>query len=324
MRVTPIVVSAALSVIAASATAQQVADSSFDVSVAQPAFVNRHPRVAIDEAHLNFHTATGRYLPFANLLRNDGLRVQAFTKPFSAESLRDADVLVIANALGAGASAGSDTSPLAFTDTESDAVRDWVREGGALLLISDHTPFGAAAENLAARFGIRFGKGFVLDSVRAIHRSAIASGSNAATLAQGGTLLVFERSGGLLGPHPILAGRDSSERIDRVLTFTGQSVEGPRGAIALLILSATAREARTRADLQAGVNEPPLDHTQGIAMPFGAGRVVALGEAAFMSAQLAGPASGPQPRFQMGMNQPGSDDKQFALNVVRWLARALN
>ena len=29
-------------------------------------------------------------------------------------------------------------------------------------------------------------------------------------------------------------------------------------------------------------------------------------------------------RFQMGMNQPGSDDKQFALNVLRWLAGALD
>jgi hypothetical protein len=304
--------------------AQQVADSSFDVSVAHPAFVSRHPRVAIDEAHLNFHTASGRYLPFANLLRNDGLRVQAFTKPFSAESLRDVDVLVIANALGAGANAGSDTSPPAFTDAECDAVRDWVRSGGALLLISDHTPFGAAAENLASRFGMRFGKGFVLDSVHAVRRSAIASGSNAATLAQGGTLLVFERSAGLLGSHPILAGRDSSERIGRVLTFTGQSVDRPLEAVPLLILPSTAREAKTRADLQSGVNEPPLGHTQGIAMSFGAGRVVTLGEAAFMSAQLAGPANGAQPRFQMGMNQPGSDDRQFALNVVRWLARVLN
>ena len=28
--------------------------------------------------------------------------------------------------------------------------------------------------------------------------------------------------------------------------------------------------------------------------------------------------------FSMGMNMPGTDDKQFALNVVRWLTRLLN
>jgi len=186
------------------APAQQVADSSFDVTVAHPAFVNRHPIVAIDEAHRNFHTATGRYLPFANLLRNDGLRVEASTKPFSAASLRGMDVLVIANALGAGANAGTDASPPAFTDDECDAVRDWVQAGGALLLVSDHTPFGAAAQSLASRFGITFGKGFVLDSVHSFAR--VAGGP----LAQTGTLLVFTREAGLLGQHAILAGRDSS------------------------------------------------------------------------------------------------------------------
>ena len=50
-----------------------------------------------------------------------------------------------------------------------------------------------------------------------------------------------------------------------------------------------------------------------------------LGEAAMMSAQLAG-SGGPDgagtPR-QMGMNHPGSDDKQFALNVERWLTGVL-
>jgi len=38
-----------------------------------------------------------------------------------------------------------------------------------------------------------------------------------------------------------------------------------------------------------------------------------------LSAQLAGPNHQP-----MGMNAPGSDDRQLALNVVRWLTRALN
>lgn len=38
--------------------AQQRADPSFDVSVAAPAYVRADPRVVIDEAHNNFHTAT--------------------------------------------------------------------------------------------------------------------------------------------------------------------------------------------------------------------------------------------------------------------------
>jgi hypothetical protein len=44
-----------------------------------------------------------------------------------------------------------------------------------------------------------------------------------------------------------------------------------------------------------------------------------MAEAAMMTAQLAGP--GGQSKF--GMNAPGSDDRQFAINVLRWLGRRL-
>ncbi len=43
-----------------------------------------------------------------------------------------------------------------------------------------------------------------------------------------------------------------------------------------------------------------------------------MGETAMFTAQLAGPR-----RAAMGMNVPGNDDRQFALNVLRWLARGL-
>ncbi|HEX8246526.1 MAG TPA: hypothetical protein VF541_23680, partial [Longimicrobium sp.] len=58
---------------------------------------------------------------------------------------------------------------------------------------------------------------------------------------------------------------------------------------------------------------------QGVAMAFGAGRVVVLGEAAMLSAQVA-TLPGREP-MRMGMNVPGSDDQQFALNVMHWLSR---
>ncbi len=70
------------------------------------------------------------------------------------------DILVIANALGE-VSDGS-MGP-AFTSMECDAVRDWVRGGGSLLLIADHAPFGDAAAILAQRFGVEMGRGYVMD-----------------------------------------------------------------------------------------------------------------------------------------------------------------
>jgi hypothetical protein len=60
-------------------------------------------------------------------------------------------------------------------------------------------------------------------------------------------------------------------------------------------------------------------------MKFGRGRVVILGEAAMFSAQVIRSTQAGQTReSRMGMNVPGNDDKQFALNVLRWLSGLLN
>ena len=46
------------------AVGQQLADASFKPHIASPAFAEgQGPLVSIDEAHYNFHTATGRYHP---------------------------------------------------------------------------------------------------------------------------------------------------------------------------------------------------------------------------------------------------------------------
>jgi hypothetical protein len=38
-----------------------------------------------------------------------------------------------------------------------------------------------------------------------------------------------------LGDHPITRGRDNSEQVNRVQTFTGQSLKGPEGSTAFLM-----------------------------------------------------------------------------------------
>jgi hypothetical protein len=45
---------------------------------------------------------------------------------------------------------------------------------------------------------------------------------------------------------------------------------------------------------------------------------VVLGEAAMMSAQLAGPQ-----KMKFGMNRPGIDNRQLALNIMHWLSGLL-
>ena len=131
--------------------AQQVADPNFDARVARPAYTKNGPKVLFDEGHHNFHTMTGRYKPFADLVANDGYQVLANPQKFLAQFLKDFDILVISNALGAERMNAPEASNAAFADTECDAVRDWVRGGGALLLIADqyHALAVASAEVIA-------------------------------------------------------------------------------------------------------------------------------------------------------------------------------
>ena len=145
--------------------AQQIADPNFDAKVAKPAYTKNGPKVLFDEAHNNFHTASGRYKPFADLITNDGYQVTPNTQKFSAQTLKGFDLLVISNALGAPRMNQPEAGNPAFTEAECDAVRDWVKGGGALLLIADHAPMGAANQILAQRFGVDMRSAFTSDSV---------------------------------------------------------------------------------------------------------------------------------------------------------------
>ena len=93
--------------------AQQVADTEYKPPIARPAYSpGKGPLVLLDEAHFNFHTATGRYLAFAELLRRDGYVVQGSTAKFTKEALQAAKILVIANALHERNGSGDWTLPI--------------------------------------------------------------------------------------------------------------------------------------------------------------------------------------------------------------------
>jgi len=111
--------------------AQQVPDPDFKPPIEKPAYAEgKGPVVLIDEAHFNFHTASGRYQTFADLLRRDGYVVQASKENFSKESLKAGKILVIANALSQrnGINWNPPFDP-SFTDEEIAAVREWVNQG---------------------------------------------------------------------------------------------------------------------------------------------------------------------------------------------------
>jgi hypothetical protein len=277
-----------------------MADPDFDVSVARPAYKRRGPKVLFDEAHNNFHTASGRYKPFADLITNDGYQVVPNKQPFTPAALAGQQILVISNALGAALMNAPDAGHSAFTEAESDAVRDWVRGGGSLLLIADHTPMGSANQILAQRFGVDMSKAYTVDP------------ENSDKEAQNPGFIVYTRESGRLADHPITRGRNADERLSKVIAFTGQSLKGPADSVAFMKLADTARDAMPGQNV-----DPPsaAGRAQGIAMKLGKGRVVVLGEAGMLSAQVAGPQ-----KLKFGMNRPGIDNRQLALNIMHWLS----
>jgi hypothetical protein len=127
--------------------------------------------------------------------------------------------------------------------------------------------------------------------------------------------LVFSRENKLLASHPITEGRSESERLKLVRSFTGQSLKGPEGSAAILILSDNAVDRLTFASQE---SVPAAGRAQAVALKFGKGRVLVQGEAAMLSAQVSGPD-----KRTMGMNVPGNDDRQYVLNVMHWLSGVL-
>jgi hypothetical protein len=280
---------------------QQETDANFDAKVARPAYTTIHPRVVIDAAHNNFHTAERGYKPFAGLITSDGYQVSSNKEKFQPGILKGIDILVIANALGA--IFAPEANKAAFTEEECDAVRDWVRDGGALLLIADHAPIGEANEILSRRFEVEMSKVHTVDRAHA----DLSLGNEG--------WIVYSRENGLLGDHPVTQGRNAAERINSVTAFTGQSLKGPQGSTAFLRLADTALDVDRKTKKQVSA----AGRAQGIALRYGKGRVVILGEAAMMTAQLAGAE-----KVKFGMNRAGNDNKQLALNIMHWLSGLLD
>jgi hypothetical protein len=287
--------------------AQQVPDLDFKPLIEKPAYAEgKGPVVLIDEAHFNFHTASGRYRSFADLLRRDGYVVRESKKKFSKESLKSGKILVIANALSQrNAQNWNPPFEESFTEEEVAAVREWIDQGGALMMMVDHFPMPATAGKLAEAFGVRFHNGYAVDPQ-----------------APPGPLF-YTRAGKSLADHPVTRGHSGKERVDSVATFTGSAFQIDRGDPILTFLGVEANSYTPKAFGQRPDKDTPRvpikGWHQGVVIKVGKGRVAIFGEAAMFSAQLAG-----QQKRPMGMNDPvAKQNPQFLLNVIHWLSGLL-
>lgn len=252
--------------------------------------------ICIDEGHNNRFTLDGRFAMAAEIWRRDGFVLRSSTAAFSTGALRACNILVIANALHErNIDDWSLPTPSAFTPEEIDAVRAWVEAGGALLLLADHMPMPGAAADLASALGVRFTNGFAMDT-------AVKSGT-----------IVFRRSDGNLRSHPITEGRSASERVDSVVTYTGQAFLSDGRFVELLVIPAGIVSFLPQVAWQFPEGTPTLPAggwLQGAAASFGRGRLVVFGEAA----QFRPAEDGVSPRAQNG---------RLIRNVMLWLANRM-
>lgn len=303
----------------------QQPDTSFHLAITTPAYrAGAGPVVCVDESHANRHTAGGTYAPFARLLRSDGYRVQGLALPWSAGSLRECAVLVVANALAPPNTSDRSLPHLpAFSKAELDTVTAWINGGGGLLLIADHAPFAGAVADLGLILGVDMLDAFAAPgdsgAVIAVFGEPAVPDSMWRQYAADRGLPFRPIAGaianpGLLGTHPIVRGRNPDERVRWLVTFTGQGFYPSSRVQPLLVFGPRAIATLDRRD---AATFPIPGWLQGGAIEFGRGRAVILGEAAMCTAQIGGPR-----RVRTGMNiAEAPDNARFCLNVLHWLTR---
>lgn len=280
---------------------QQIADTLYKVEIREKMYPNQNgTSIHIDQGHNNFHTKDGRYFSFAQLLKSDGYRIKGNSAKFDSTTLKNIEILVIANAIPEEMSRPIVTpTRSAFSQNEIQNVRKWVKKGGSLFIIADHMPFAGAASELAKEFGFDFYDSFVMnDSLSGI--------------------IDFDKTTGTLNNNLITKGRNVEEEVNRVRSFTGQGFKIPENAISLLKLneSHTVHLVDTMWVFNEKVNSfPAKGLSQGAILTFGRGKIVVFGEAAMFSAQLGGPN-----RIKVGMNsEEAKENYQLLLNIIHWL-----
>ncbi|MFA0961436.1 hypothetical protein AB9P05_06495 [Roseivirga sp. BDSF3-8] len=283
-------------------SAQQVPDSTYSVSLANPSYpTGKGPRVLIDGAHGNFHTLHSRFAAFGNVLQADGYTVHSLDTLITPSALAGAEVFVIANSLHpSNLHNWAIPTPSAFTEEEISVIISWVEQGGKLFLIADHMPFPGAIQELAEKFGVQWENNFALDQRRRKPE-------------------IYSRANGQLTDHPVVAGHADYLEVDSVAVFTGSAFIPPPDAEPVMLVDQhytlmspdKAWEFSDKTPHKSGKG-----YAQGALLPYGEGKVVLWGEAAMLSAQLAGPGG----QYKMGMNAPeAKNNYKLLINLIRWL-----
>jgi hypothetical protein len=280
-------------------------DSNFNSEISKPTYKKgKGPKILLDGAHHNFFIQWDFIKPFSELAKADGYQPFVDSLKFSADYLARFDIVMIITALPFDFTTKNEvTNEKTFSDEELNSLYNWVRNGGSLLVFSEHAPFDQAINPLLNRFGITSSIGTTIDTI-----------NYDKNIGRTGWIKFSNENGLLNSKHPIIKGRKESERIHQLLTFGGSALSG-EGFTNILTLSISSKNVMH----STGVGPIGNGNSQGLAGKIGKGKVVALGDSNGFTAMVFEQDNGL--KQAAGMNLNDYDWKQFVLNTLHWLSK---
>lgn len=287
----------------------------FDYENPSPAYAAETGPVITIHRHVSPYLQRGSYSAFANLASSDGFRINWLDAPLTEDVLARTDILAIVNAYSRD---GADdyrkhstlSVPSIYSEPELDLIENWIRQGGALLLLADHSPFAGGTIRLAERFGVIYLTGHaILEKPNREFVEVRVDFQKTPTSADAG----------MLASHPITDGSLGVEPIDHFHAFGGQAIIPPPDSVNLLTLPQDFEAIltyRLGEELGTAPRIPAGGFSQGLAMDFENGRLAVFGEAGGFTAQRI------EDEDAFGLASPDADQNaEFALATLRWLAR---
>ena len=277
------------------------------------------PIIVFAEGHNNFgDDRDSSNAEMEQFLAREGFELRQYMGEITREALQGVSILHTDNAL-APENQNQDNwtlpTPSAFTPEEIGIIYDWVHDGGSLLMIIEHMPFGGSYEDLAKAFNVETNNGFVFDE-------RLLNGYSKEIISIAGWF-VFSKDNGSLGEHPILTGRQPHERIEFVATDHGSAFRLPERAASLMTFGSDAISLEPSVSWMFDSTTPRRSvsgWSQGGVMKVGKGRLAVLGDN-FLNippSQLAPPYLESEKEAVLGVYNP-----QFTVNVYRWLSGQL-
>ncbi len=279
-------------------------DPGFDPGVDAPAYARgTGPKILLDGAHHNFFIQWNFINPFSHLANADGYQTIIDSAKFTPDYLRRFDIVMIITALPFDfTTKNTVTDESTFSEEEIQSVYQWVHDGGALLVFSEHAPFDQAINPLLKQFGITSSIGYTIDSLQ-----------YDTDIGRIGWIVFSDENGLLNTEHPVVKGRTAGERIHRILTFGGSALTG-EGYQNILRLAESSENVMH----PTGVGPVGRGNSQCLAGNVGQGKLVVFGDSNGFAAMVFDEDDGGTQAA--GMNLPNYDWKQFVLNTLHWLS----